>query len=186
MQNLFFAKLLAWIGPQLLPGAVRAYIHRTGCDGASYQTALRVKWNGFVIKGRPEEKVRERCDSVKGQGKSGYEEEREAHRSLGLVEFHSIFHPPPLPPVDQSAQMKHLWTTGWCECTATRWSGAYPTIPLKKQTNKKQWTAGVEIVSLMSEVRGRSRLVGEHRKVCLCLHRTNSPDIFSTTDCNCV
>lgn len=96
-----FDKLLVFVSPQLLPGTVKAYIHWTGCEGALCQTTLGVQWDSFVIKGRPEEEVRERCDSVECEGKSGNEEEREAHRSLGLVELHPVLHPPPLPPADK-------------------------------------------------------------------------------------
>lgn len=99
--ELVFDKLLAFVSPQLLPGTVKAYIHWTGCEGALYQTTLGVQWDSFVIKGRPEEEVRERGDSVECEGKSGNEEEREAHRSLGLVELHPVLHPPPLPPADK-------------------------------------------------------------------------------------
>lgn len=99
-------KLLAFVTPQLLPGSVKGYIHWTGCGGVLYQTALGVKWNSFVIKGRPEEEVRERCDSVKREGKSGNEEEREAHRSL--MELDPVLHPPAPPPADKSAQIKYL------------------------------------------------------------------------------
>lgn len=45
-----------------------------GCEGALYQWRLRVKGNSFVIKGTPEEKVRERCERVECEGKSGNEE----------------------------------------------------------------------------------------------------------------
>lgn len=118
------------MSPQLLPGTVKAYIHWTGCEGALYQTTLGVQWDSFVIKGRPEEEVRERCDSVECEGKSGNEEEREAHRSLGLVELHPVLHPPPLPPADKGAQIKYFQTMGRSEyfCNLLTW-GSQNTIP---------------------------------------------------------
>lgn len=165
------------MSPQLLPGTVKAYIHWAGCGGALYRTTLRVQWDSFVIKGRPEEEVRERCDSVECEGKGGNEEEREAHRSLGLAELDPVLHPPPPPPAGESAHVKHLQAVGpRPECFAACSPGAHRT----------RGNAGVENVLLMSEVRGSSRLVGgacAHAGLHPCLNKLTSHFLRSSARC---
>lgn len=60
---------------------------------------LGVKGDAFIIESTPEEKVRERCEGVKSNDKSGDDKKGEAHRSLSRMQFDSVLHSIPLLPV---------------------------------------------------------------------------------------
>lgn len=67
---------------------------------------LGVKRDAFVIESAPEEEVRESRKGVESKGKSRYDEEGEAHRSLRRRPFDSVLHPIPLPPVAIAWKMR--------------------------------------------------------------------------------
>lgn len=51
---------------------------------------LGVKGDAFIIEGAPEEEVRECCEGVESNDKSGDDEKGEAHRSLSGILFDSV------------------------------------------------------------------------------------------------
>lgn len=60
---------------------------------------LGVKGDAFIIEGTPEEEVRERCEGVESNDKSGDDQKGEAHRSLSGMQFDSVLHSIPLLPM---------------------------------------------------------------------------------------